>query len=83
MKQKDLGIILVIVFISAIFSFFVSKYLFAPPKNRQQAVEIVQPISADFPKPDSNYFNQGSFDPTQPITVGQANNSNPFNGTGN
>lgn len=78
MKQKDLALILVIVFISAVVSLLVSKTIFASPKNRQQKVDVVQPITADFPKPDSHYFNSTAIDPTQLITIGQNANSNPF-----
>ncbi len=81
MKQKDIALILVIIFFSAIISLFVSKAIFAPPKNRQQQVEVIQPITADFPQPDSHYFNSSAFDPTQPITIGQNNNANPFGGS--
>jgi len=78
MKQKDIGLILVIVFISAIISLFVSNTIFAPPKNRQQEVEVVQPISSSLTKPDSRFFNNSAFDPTQNITIGPNNNTNPF-----
>jgi hypothetical protein len=81
MKQKDMALILIIVFISAIVSLFASKAIFASPKNRQQKVEVVQPITTDFPQPDSRFFNGSSIDPTQLITIGQNSNSNPFNGS--
>jgi len=81
MKQRDIALIVVIVVISAVISLFVSKAIFAPPKNRQQKVDVVQPITADFPQPDKRYFNSSSVDPTQPITVGQNANPNPFNGS--
>lgn len=81
MKQKDLALIIVIIFISAVISLFVSKALFASPKNRQQQVEVVQPITADFPKPDNHYFNSQSFDPTKQITIGQNANPAPFSST--
>jgi hypothetical protein len=45
MKQKDMLLILVIIFISAIMSLVVSKAIFTSPKNRQQQVEIVHPIT--------------------------------------
>lgn len=80
MKQKDIALILVIVFISAVISIVVSKILFASPKNRQQQVEVVQPITADFPTPDTKYFNANAFDPTQLIEIGNSSNPNPFNG---
>lgn len=83
MKQKDIALIIVIVFLSAIISWFVSKQIFAPPKNRQQEVEVVQAINSEFETPDDRYFNSKAFDPTQSINIGQNSNTNPFNGTGN
>ena len=79
MKQKDIALILVIVFVSAIVSFFVSGKIFVPPKNRQQQVDVVQPITSDFPQPDNRYFNANSNDPTQLIQINQNNNNDPFN----
>jgi len=78
MKQKDIALIVVIVFFSAIVSLLLSNKIFVSSKNRQQKVEVVQPISADFPKPDDRYFNDKAFDPTQPITIGQNANPQPF-----
>ncbi len=81
MKQKDIALIAIIVIVSAILSLFISKAIFASPKNRQQQVEVVQPISASLPKPDSRYFNNSAFDPAQSITIGQNTNPDPFNGS--
>ncbi|HEX4774345.1 MAG TPA: hypothetical protein VH234_02420 [Candidatus Saccharimonadales bacterium] len=81
MRKKDLALIVVIVFISAVVSLFASKAIFASPKNRQQQVEVVKPITADFPAPDTHYFNPQAFDPTKTITIGQNNNNNPFSGS--
>jgi hypothetical protein len=81
MKQKDVALILVIVFVGALVSLFVSKLIFASPKNRQQSVEVVQPITANFPQPDTTYFNSSAIDPTKLISIGQNSNTNPFNGT--
>lgn len=81
MKRKDLFLILVIVFVSAVTSLLISKAIIASPKNRQQQVEVVQPITADFPQPDRRYFNSSAFDPTKLITIGQNGNPDPFSGT--
>ncbi|HSX36512.1 MAG TPA: hypothetical protein VLG13_00085 [Patescibacteria group bacterium] len=79
MKQKDIALIAVVVVASAILSIVASKFIFAPPKNRQQPVEVVQPISSDFQIPDSRYFNSKSIDPTKLITIGGDNtNPDPF-----
>lgn len=79
MKQKDIALIIVIVFISAVISLLASNALFGSPQKRQQTAEIVQPISADLPDPDNRYFNNQAFDPTKVITIGQNANPNPFN----
>jgi hypothetical protein len=81
MKQKDLALIIVVVFISAVVSLFVSKLIFASPANRQQKVDVVEAINNQFPQPDPQYFNVNSVDPTQLIQIGNTTNSNPFNGT--
>ncbi len=82
MKQKDIVLIVGIAGISAIVSFVVSNKLFVAPSNRQQKVEVVDPINASFQTPDKKYFNSDSIDPTQSTTIGGDNNQNPFNGTG-
>lgn len=81
MKQKDIALIIVIAFISAIVSFFVSSKLFVTPSNRQQQVEVVDPISASFQTPDPKYFNSNSVDPTQPAQISTDGNQNPFSGS--
>lgn len=82
MKQKDIALIAVIVIISGMLSFFVSHLLFAPPKNRQQKVEVVDLITTDFSLPSNKYFNTQSIDPTQLILIGNSSNLTPFNGSG-
>lgn len=79
MKQKDIALLILVVAASAIISYFVANKLFPPPQNRQQEVDVVQPITSDFPSPDKRYFNPQAFDPTQTITIGQNANPNPFN----
>jgi hypothetical protein len=78
MKQKDIALLVVIGFISVIISFIVSGMLFGSPSKNQQQAEVVQPISANLPPTDNRYFNDKAFDPTQPITIGQNANPDPF-----
>ncbi len=81
MKQKDLPLIIIVVVVSAIFSFVVSNILFASPKDRKTKVEVVSPITSDFNQPDQKYFNAQSVNPTQLIQIGDSNNQQPFNGS--
>jgi len=83
MKQKDLTLIIVIAFISAIVSFIVSTRLFVTPANRHQNVPVVDSINSTFTKPSSKYFNDKSIDPTQQVQISNNANQNPFSaGTG-
>jgi len=79
MKRKDFTLIAAAIFVSALASFFISKVLFNSPKNRQQPVEVVNPITADFNKPDSKYFNKDAVNPTKLIQIGENQNTTPFN----
>lgn len=83
MKQKDIALIIVIVFVSGLLSFFVSSYLLVPSSERTAQVEVVEPIVADFVQPDSNYFNEKSINPTQTIEIGGNGNQSPFESDSN
>ena len=78
MKQKDLILIIVVVFVSAVIGFVVSGLLFASPQNRQQTAEKVDVITAEFIQPSSEYFNAEAVNPTQQIQIGSNTNPNPF-----
>lgn len=78
MKQKDLIIIIVAVFISGVLSFFVSNKLFTIPADRQAEVPVVEPISAQFTTPDPRYYNAQSYNPTELIKIGENENTAPF-----
>jgi hypothetical protein len=79
MKQKDIALILVMVFIGGILALVVSKMVFSSQSSREQTAEAVDSITADFPQPPSKYFNGDSVNPTQTIEIGGPTNPNPFN----
>jgi hypothetical protein len=79
MKQKDIVLIIVVIFISAVFSIVLSGAIISNPKSRSQKVEVVEKISSEFPSPNAKYFNDKSIDPTQLIRIGDNTNTTPFN----
>lgn len=79
MKQKNIILIVIVVIISGVASYFLSKALFGIPKDRQEQVEVVQKITSEFPTADPRYFNNSSIDPTQNIVIGVDQNPKPFN----
>ena len=80
MKQKDIVLIMVMVFIGAVVALVISKFVFSSPKNKQQTAEIVDVITADFPSTPDKYYNINSVNPTKQIEIGAGTNPNPFNG---
>lgn len=80
MKQKDVALIIVVVAISGVVSFFIARTVFTSAKDRKLEAEVVKPITTDFTQPSNKYFNSQSIDPTQLIQIGSAPNTAPFSG---
>ncbi len=78
MKQKDVALIIVVVFFSAVISILVSKVIFTSSGQRSLTAEVVEPIDPTFKQPDSAFFNERSINPTQLIKIGDDSNSQPF-----
>lgn len=78
MKQKDIATIIIVIVIGGISSYFISNALFAKAETEETKVEIVEPITATFEKPDTRYFNTNSVNPTLNITIGDQQNQQPF-----
>jgi len=74
MKQKDIILVIVMVFIGGVLALAVSNFVFSAPKNRQQTAEIVDVIAPDFSSPPPKYFNSNANNPAQPITLGTDDN---------
>ena len=81
MKQKDLALIIVVIFLSAVISLLLSNMFINSPKNRQAQVEVVDPIVAEFDgSPGTKYFNEQSINPTKLIQIQDNQNPSPFSG---
>ena len=61
MKSKDWSLIVVIVFISAVVSFAVSNFTIGSLKTNKIKVEVVKPLTDNFPLPNNKYFEQSTF----------------------
>jgi phosphoribosylanthranilate isomerase len=86
MKQKDIPLLVVIIAISAMFSYFISGQIFSAPSKRQLQVEQVNKITPEFPKLTngnlegdlSKYINKDSNNPTSIIRIGDTGNPTPI-----
>lgn len=81
MKQNDVVLIIVCVFISGVLSLVLANTLIGSPENRKTDVEVVERITSDFNLPSERYFNENSDNPTQLIQIGGQNNQPSFNTT--
>lgn len=77
MKQKDVALILVIVFISGIMSYLISNKFISSPKHDLKVAKI-EHIDSTFEDPDKAYFNDKSINFTQLIFVYKNDNKQPF-----
>jgi len=78
-KQKDIAMIMVIVFVSGLLAYFITNKFISSPKHDMKASKV-EAISAEFNEPDTRYFNDQSVNPTQLIRIQDNENVQPFNG---
>ena len=77
MKQNDIILIIVSVFVSGVLSLVLSNLLIGPT-SRNTKVEVVEKITPEFIQPDERYFNSNSFNYTQEIQIGSGTNQVQF-----
>ena len=77
-KQNDIAVIILVVSISLVASYFVGNALINTDANRSTEVEKVSAISAEFPQPDTDIFNESAVNPTELIKIGSGGSDTPF-----
>jgi len=78
MKKNDIALIVLIVSISLVISYFVAKALIGNPQSKQVTAEVVEPIKPDLVDPSSKIFNRDAINPTIVIQIGNPSNQQPF-----
>lgn len=78
MKQKDIALIIIIGFVSAVLAFLISNWMFGGKQAREQTAETIDVITAEFQPPPQKYFNVNAINPTKLIEIGGSSNPNPF-----
>ena len=78
MKQSDIAMIILVISISLLFSYFIGNALFASNEDRTAEVEVVTAISIEFPDIDESIFNSNSLNLTEKITIGDTESDAPF-----
>lgn len=78
MKQKDIGIILVVAIVAGVFSLVATNLVFTPKSTKGLKAQKIDSIQAKFQPPDKRYFNPESINPTQLIQIGDSTNNKPL-----
>ena len=78
MKKNDIALIVLIVSISLVMSYFIVKAALGSPKNQQTTAEVVEPITPDLVQPSNKIFNRDALNPTVVIQIGNPSNQQPF-----
>jgi hypothetical protein len=77
-KNSDIAMIILVVSISLLASFFIGNALINRSDIRSTELEIVVPIASDFPLPSDKIFNDNAINPTELIKIGSQNSEKPF-----
>ena len=80
MKKNDIALIILIVSISLVVSYFAVKAFVGEPKKDTVSAEVVEPISANLVQPSNKIFNSNAINPTVVIQIGNPSNQQPFGG---
>lgn len=78
MKKNDIALLVLIVSITLVASFFVVKALFGEPQKQATKVEKVDEISSSIVQPSKSIFNKDAINPTVVIQIGSPANNQPF-----
>jgi hypothetical protein len=78
MRKNDIALLVLIVSITLVISFFVVKALFGEPQKQAAKVEKVDEISSSILQPSKSIFNKDAINPTIVIQIGSPENQTPF-----
>ncbi len=78
MKQNDIALLILIVFVTIVASAIVGGKVIRPAENRSAKVEVVEKISGTFQQPDPAVFNDRALNPTKQITIGGSSGNTPI-----
>ncbi len=80
MKKNDIALIVLIVSVTLVFTYFTARALIGEPKSQSAKAEVVEPISAELVQPTPKIFNKDAINPTVDIEIGASSNQQPFVG---
>lgn len=77
MKKSDIAMIILIISISVLVSYFVVKGLLGGSANQAVKVKTTESISSTLDEPDPAVFNSNAINPTVEVTIGGGSSDTP------
>jgi hypothetical protein len=78
MKKNDIAIIILIVSISSVATYFIARAFMGDSSAKQVSAEVVEPITSSLVAPSDKIFNKDAINPTVVIQIGNPSNQQPF-----
>ncbi len=78
MKKSDWALIILIVAIVGVASYFIASALLPAPTKNPQTVPTAEPITAEITEPSDKIFNDNAINPTVRVTIGDQSVRPPF-----
>ena len=78
MKKTDWAMVILIVALVGVASYFIVGALLPSPGDNPEVVETAEAISSDYEKPDPKTFSADAINPTVKVTIGNQGGEEPF-----
>lgn len=78
MKKNDIALILLIVSVCAVITYFIGNAIIGDQSAKQVSAEVVEPITGNITEPSKEIFNKDAINPTVVIQIGSPSNQQPF-----
>lgn len=78
MKKSDIALLILVVSVSVVISYFVGQAVLGGSVAKPVEVETAEPISADIVEPSPDIFSSNAINPTVQIKIGETTNQQPF-----
>lgn len=78
MKKTDIALLVLVVSLSGLITYFVANALLGSSKQLSATVTVVEPITSVIEQPSSSIFNSNAINPGVQIRIGDSSNQQPF-----
>ena len=78
MKKTDIALLILIVALSGLITYFIANALLGSQKQLTAKVTEVQPVKSSIVMPEESVFNANAINPAIQIKIGDSSNQQPF-----